>query len=254
MAVALLAVFLAVGGRSAYAAGANFLLNTTNTSTAQTTLNGSAVHGPALQLTNTSKNTNATALALDVNAANPPFTVNSSKKVAKLNADRLDGIDSKSFVQGGEHALANRVSETVPETFTDTPATLLTVPGFGTLTLHCQTSGHGQAQTSLSFTNTSGQSLDVDRAETYYVDPVVTSPGGPTVGEAEQVLASGATDGTDYSPTDSPNAVSFVHVEYQIGTGTGSASRLATIDATSTMTDNLGQDTCFGSSQAITMP
>ncbi len=136
MAVALLAVFLAFGGRSAYAAANSFLLNTTNTSTAQTTLNGSAVVGPALQVTNTNSQKDSTGLALNVASGHAPFTVNSTTKVAKLNADKLDGIDSKGFVQGSEHALANRVLLTVPMT-TEHRRTVLTVPGFGTLTVNC---------------------------------------------------------------------------------------------------------------------
>jgi hypothetical protein len=99
MAVALFGVFLAVGGgQAAYAAAANFLLNVSNTSTAQTTLNGSAVAGKALQITNTNTATAATALGLTVAAGHPPFAVSSQVKVAKLNADFLDGKDSTAFL------------------------------------------------------------------------------------------------------------------------------------------------------------
>jgi hypothetical protein len=98
MAVALFGVFLAVGGGPAYAAAANFLLNVSNTSTAQTTLNGSAVAGKALQITNTNTGAAATALGLTVAAGHAPFTVSSQVKVAKLNADFLDGKDSTAFL------------------------------------------------------------------------------------------------------------------------------------------------------------
>ncbi|MGN6380873.1 MAG: hypothetical protein ACTHNU_18115 [Gaiellales bacterium] len=98
MAVAMLALVAALGGQTAYGAAANFLLNVTNTSTAQTTLNGSAIAGKALQITNTNTTTGATALGLNVAAGHAPFTVTSNTKVAKLNADLLDGKDSTAFL------------------------------------------------------------------------------------------------------------------------------------------------------------
>ena len=82
MAVATLALVAAAGGQPAYAAATNFLLNAGNTSTAQTTLNGSAVAGKALQITNSNTATGATALGLNVAAGHAPFTVNSTAKVA----------------------------------------------------------------------------------------------------------------------------------------------------------------------------
>jgi hypothetical protein len=62
------------------------------------------VNGKALQLTNTNAGTSATALGLNVASGHQPFTVNSTTKVANLNADLLDGIDST--------ALQKRVSGT----------------------------------------------------------------------------------------------------------------------------------------------
>ena len=248
MAVALLAVFLAVGGRSAYAAASSFLLNTTNTSTAQTALDGSAVVGPALQITNTNSQKGSTALALNVAAANPPFTVNSTKKVVKLNADKLDGIDSTGFVQGSEHALANRISLTVPLN-QNTGATVLTIPGFGTLSVNCSdlTTAGQINENYLSFTNTSGQSLDVDRLEMY--SDLDNTPTKLT----EDVLSPGATDATDFSfVATAGGQIAYSHAEYQIGAGTGSGSTLATIVANVTMT--LGAATCVTSAQAITLP
>jgi hypothetical protein len=88
------ALAVALGGQNAYAAATNFLLNTSNTSTAQTTLNGSAVAGRALQITNTNTAAGATALGLNVASGHPPFAVNSATKVTNLNADKLDGLDS----------------------------------------------------------------------------------------------------------------------------------------------------------------
>jgi hypothetical protein len=89
------AVVIAVSSTSAYAAAANFLLNVGNTSSAQTTLNGSAVAGKALQVTNQNTTAGAGALGLTVAAGHPPLTVNATAgKATNLNADKLDGLNS----------------------------------------------------------------------------------------------------------------------------------------------------------------
>ena len=74
-------------------------LNVSNTSSAQTTLNGSAVAGKALQVTNTNAASGATALGLSVAPGHAPFTVDSPAKVTDLNADLLDGLDSAQLQQ-----------------------------------------------------------------------------------------------------------------------------------------------------------
>jgi hypothetical protein len=108
MAVALVALVLVFGSQAAFAAPVNFLLNQGNTGTAQTTLTGSAVAGKALQITNTNTDPAATALGLTVAAGHAPFSVSSQVKVAKLNADFLDGKDSTAFLPvGGKAADAN---------------------------------------------------------------------------------------------------------------------------------------------------
>jgi hypothetical protein len=56
------------------------------------------VAGKGLQVNNTSTGVGATALGLNVASGHAPFTVNSGTKVANLNADKLDGIDSTGFV------------------------------------------------------------------------------------------------------------------------------------------------------------
>ena len=99
MVVALVALAVAAGGTNAYAAAKNFVLNVSNTSSAQTTLNGSAVAGKALQVTNTNAASGATALGLSVAPGHAPFTVDSPAKVTDLNADLLDGLDSTQLQQ-----------------------------------------------------------------------------------------------------------------------------------------------------------
>ena len=73
--------------------GGVFNLGQTNTVNAITKLTGS-VAGSSLQIINNSTNAAATALNLQVASGKPPLKVNSTTKVANLNADRLDGKDS----------------------------------------------------------------------------------------------------------------------------------------------------------------
>jgi hypothetical protein len=56
------------------------------------TMQGTA-SGPALQVTQQSTNSGARGVGVTVPAGKPPLTVNSSTKVANLNADKLDGKD-----------------------------------------------------------------------------------------------------------------------------------------------------------------
>lgn len=78
--VAYLALFMAMGGTAYAATGGPFILGHTNkagqASTLQNTGSGTALH----LVTN--------------NGAAPPFTVSNGTKVGKLNADKLDGVDS----------------------------------------------------------------------------------------------------------------------------------------------------------------
>ncbi len=53
-----------------------------------------------LRVDNSSTGRGATALDLRVEAGKPPMKVNSAAKVANLNADKLDGRDSSTFLPG----------------------------------------------------------------------------------------------------------------------------------------------------------
>jgi len=77
--------------------GARFQLGQTNTVNAITKLVGS-VAGPSLQIDNNSTNAAATALDLQVEAGKAPMKVNSEGKVANLNADKIDNLDSSAFL------------------------------------------------------------------------------------------------------------------------------------------------------------
>jgi len=94
--ISLVALFVALGGTTYAATGGNVILGKANTATSQTGLTSNNA-GKALSITQNSTGTGATALGLVVPAGKPPMTVNSGTKVANLNADRLDGIDSTAF-------------------------------------------------------------------------------------------------------------------------------------------------------------
>jgi hypothetical protein len=78
--------------------GAGFQLGKTNTVDAITRLVGS-VAGPSLIIDNGSTGTGATALDLRVEGGKAPMKVNSGTKVANLNADKLDNLDSSAFAR-----------------------------------------------------------------------------------------------------------------------------------------------------------
>ena len=98
MIVALLALFIAMGGAGVAATGGNFILGQSNTASSKTSLGASAFNGKAFDITNTNTGLSATALGLNVASGHAPLTVNSSTKVANLNADKLDGVDSGGFL------------------------------------------------------------------------------------------------------------------------------------------------------------
>ena len=122
-----LALFIVLSGVGYAATGGNLILGQPNTATSQTGLTSSNA-GKALQITQQSTGTGATALGLNVPAGKTPFTVNSGTKVARLNADKLDGLDASGL---GRIALASNES-LFGFTSTDTLATAtITVPQAG---------------------------------------------------------------------------------------------------------------------------
>jgi hypothetical protein len=83
-------VTLVLGSGTAVAAnGKPVLLGRSNSSTTPTTVT----------------NTKGSALALKSKTTVPPLTVNSSKKVTRLNADLLDGLSSASFLRANGKAV-----------------------------------------------------------------------------------------------------------------------------------------------------
>jgi hypothetical protein len=99
-----LAVILAlVFGAASAALGANgqaWILGQPNVATAITSLGGTGgVDGPMVRLTNSDADANDTALDLRVQSGEAPMRVNSERRVANLNADQLDGVDSARFIR-----------------------------------------------------------------------------------------------------------------------------------------------------------
>lgn len=94
----MLALVFGMASTAFGANGGNFILGSlNNTATAITKLTGTVGGNPALRVSNPSTATGSTALDLQVAAGKAPMKVNSSAKVATLNADQLDGKDFTAF-------------------------------------------------------------------------------------------------------------------------------------------------------------
>ena len=90
-----LALVFGVATTALGANGQSFILGKlNNAATAVTGLVGNVDGGASLRVTNPNTGTNDTALDLRVQAGEAPMRVNSDAKVANLNADKLDGLDS----------------------------------------------------------------------------------------------------------------------------------------------------------------
>jgi hypothetical protein len=126
------AAALTLGTASAALAGSGvggvFNLGKINTVNAITTLVGS-VSGPSLRIDNNSTNSAATALDLQVEPGKTPMKVNSTTKVANLNADQLDGTDSTAFgrLASTKDEAFNSILE--GEGFKDLASVTITIPG-----------------------------------------------------------------------------------------------------------------------------
>src|SRR5215218_7767707 len=88
LVVSLIALFFALGGWGYAATGGSFILGKGNSAGNTTGLSSGAKKGPALALRNTG---GKPAASFTVKSGVAPFTVNSAAKVARLNADTLDG-------------------------------------------------------------------------------------------------------------------------------------------------------------------
>jgi hypothetical protein len=198
--------FIVLGGMSYAASGGNFILGQSNSASSTTSLTRTGANaGKGLQVSNTSTTTGATALGLNVAAGHPPFTVNSGTKVANLNADKLDGIDSSGLVQGRGKLLSNRIAIAALAN----SETLLTIPGLGELNASC---GSEAANFEVDWQNTSSSTIDVWQEVNGSWSHSVAGPSdslivvGDGVGNTESTLELG----TGFVPPD--RRIATVHV------------------------------------------
>jgi hypothetical protein len=98
MIVALVALFLALGGVGVAATGDNFILGKSNSADATSYISAPVAAGNTLTLTNLDNTPGSSALRLNVLAGQAPLRVSSgAAKAPNLDADRLDGLDSTAF-------------------------------------------------------------------------------------------------------------------------------------------------------------
>ena len=100
------ALFVALGGVGAADTGGNFILGKANSAGAKTSLTAGGLNDKALAITNLNAGSSATALGLTVAGNRPPLIVNSTQKVANLNADLVDGLDTTELPYWGLHGNA----------------------------------------------------------------------------------------------------------------------------------------------------
>ena len=140
-----MALVLGVASMAFGANGGNFILGSlNNTATALTRLTGN-VNGAAVQVVNTNADANDTALNLSVQAGEAPMAVNSNKKVANLNADRLDDREASSFANGvgGKATDADKLDGMEPGQLPGTIASTVTIHDFPGIPFDLGTSAAG---------------------------------------------------------------------------------------------------------------
>jgi hypothetical protein len=94
--ISITALIVALGGAGVSATGDPFILGNINAAENQSGI-VSSVNGKMLLLNNQSNAGSATALGLTVTPGHPPLVVNSDVRVANLNADKFDDLDSTAF-------------------------------------------------------------------------------------------------------------------------------------------------------------
>ena len=130
MIVALLGVFLGLGGVGVAATGGNFILGQPNSADKTTALSSGVTTGPTLELTNGG---NRPAARFNTAGGVQPFIVTNPTKVSNLNVDRLDGLSSESFTQGGGRLYSAHREGVSPGSL----GTLMDIPGVITIKYEC---------------------------------------------------------------------------------------------------------------------
>ena len=93
--IASVALFVACGGVGVAATGGSFILGQSNSANNTSALASGVTTGPTLELSNSG---GKPAARFNTPSGVAPFVVNNGTKIASLNADKLDGIDSAGFV------------------------------------------------------------------------------------------------------------------------------------------------------------
>jgi hypothetical protein len=132
LAVAMLALFVALAGVGVAATGGNFILGQPNSANDTTALSSDVTSAASLIVTNTG---GKPAARFNSDSGVAPFSVNNGTKVASLNSDELDGIDSSGFTKGGGTLYSAHRENVAPGS-----GTLLAIPSFMTITYECDTS------------------------------------------------------------------------------------------------------------------
>jgi hypothetical protein len=155
-AVASTLVLIAATALAGTGVGAVFNLGKTNSVNRTSKLVG-ATAGRMLQVTNTSARRGASGIGIDVARGKPPLRVDSSTKVVHLNADELDGRDSREFVKGSgrTYTLAvavKRLPGATKNPYVPDPAV---APGFFNVSYSCPGAGQVPDEADIRFTNRS---------------------------------------------------------------------------------------------------
>jgi hypothetical protein len=107
MGVALIALFIALGGTTYAATGGNFILGKPNSATSQTALSA-PIANKTLQVTNTGTSSGAAGIGITVAANHAPLTVPANAgKATNLNADKVDGKEAADLVGARAWAKVN---------------------------------------------------------------------------------------------------------------------------------------------------
>src|SRR5262245_56629203 len=93
--VAITALFVALGGVGVAATGGTFILGHSNSANKTSGLASGVTTGPTLLVENSG---GKPAARFNTGSGVEPFVLNNGTKVANLNADKLDGIDSTGFL------------------------------------------------------------------------------------------------------------------------------------------------------------
>jgi hypothetical protein len=211
------AVAFAAGGARA-ATGDKLVLGHLNTAGQVTTLHNS-VSGAALKL-------------VAPNATTPALAVNNKAKVANLNADELDGLDSASFQRVATGSLVLAPDAAAPQN------DLLTIGGLGKLTVSCSTTDANV----FFLRNPSIPEVDIASERIY-------DPAGGGAGDAVDTIATFAVTGSQQQFAAAGGVGSKARYTLQFTTpAPGARVYAATVTLTS-QDDNIGTGKCLAWAQ-----